>query len=75
MKCLEKCRAENKTCKNKECRLWIDFKKDLNCISMAVSVHGAMTLRETARRLGISFVRVKQIEDEAKKKLVKVLKK
>jgi len=75
MKCLEDCRKENKACRDKECRLWIDFKKDLNCISMSVGSHGPLTLRETARRLGISFVRVKQIEDEAKKKLVKVLKK
>jgi DNA-directed RNA polymerase sigma subunit (sigma70/sigma32) len=30
-----------------------------------------MTLREVAKRLDISFVRVKQIEDKAMKKLTK----
>jgi len=32
-----------------------------------------MTLRECAKRLGVSYVRVKQIEDKAIKKLEKKL--
>ena len=71
MKCLEDCRKSQVPCKNKECRLWIDYKKDLNCTNESVKRHGAMTLREASRRLNISFVRVKQIEDKALKKLIK----
>jgi DNA-directed RNA polymerase specialized sigma subunit len=36
---------------------------------IAVEKHGSMTLREVSERLGISFVRVKQIQDKAVKKL------
>jgi len=53
----------------KDCKHWIDYEKDLNCTLIAVESHGAMTLREVSERLGISFVRVKQIQDRAIKKL------
>ena len=64
MKCLEICRKNSKPCQNKECRLWVDYGPDLNCVSETVSNHGALTLREVAKRLNVSFVRVKQIEDK-----------
>ena len=47
---------KNKSCEQCDCRLWIDYEEDLN-------------LREVADRLGISFVRVKQIQDAAIRKL------
>tara|TARA_R100001126_G_C4746137_1_gene110760 strand:- start:15 stop:254 length:240 start_codon:yes stop_codon:yes gene_type:complete len=75
MNCLEKCRKERTPCKNTSCRLWIDYKKDLNCVDETVSKHGALTLREVAKRLNVSFVRVKQIEDKAIKKLSNFAKK
>mgnify|MGYP003113470916 CR=1 FL=1 len=62
-----------KICQNKECRQWIDYSEDDNCVLVAVEKHGKMTLRECAKRLGVSYVRVKQIEDKAVKKLVKKL--
>ena len=75
MKCLELCKQKNIACSNKECRLWVEYKEDLNCIGEAINKHGPLTLREASKRLGISFVRVKQIEDEALKKLGRILKK
>ena len=30
--CASKCLEENVTCKEKQCRKWIDFKQDLNCM-------------------------------------------
>ena len=71
MNCLEKCRKSKIPCSNKECRLWLDYKKDLNCVNETVARHGALTLREVSKRLNVSFVRVKQIEDKALKKLIK----
>jgi len=50
--------------------MWLDYEEDLNCTLIAVDRHGAMTLRETGDRLGISFVRVKQIQDVALGKLL-----
>tara|TARA_R100000734_G_C3213560_1_gene27773 strand:- start:163 stop:432 length:270 start_codon:yes stop_codon:yes gene_type:complete len=71
MKCYKQCKSENKSCNQSECRLWIDYEKDLNCTIVAVDKNpeDKMTLREVADRLGISFVRVKQIEEKALNKL------
>ena len=71
MKCYKQCQTENKTCDEKGCRLWINYEDDLNCTIIAVNNHpdSKMTLREAADRLGISFVRVKQIEEKALNKL------
>lgn len=69
-KCVDKI---GKICENKECRQWIDYPEDDNCVLVAVEKNGRMTLRECAKRLGVSYVRVKQIEDKALKKLEKKL--
>jgi hypothetical protein len=59
----------NKPCGECECRQWLDYKDDLNCTLIATERHGPMTLREVGDRLGISFVRVKQLQDVALAKL------
>ncbi len=59
----------NKPCDECGCRQWLDYKDDLNCTLVAVDKHGPMTLREVGDRLGISFVRVKQLQDVALSKL------
>jgi len=70
MKCLDKVRKTKRPCKEKNCRQWIDHSGDLNCVLEAVdNSDGPMTLRECADRLGISFVRVRQIEKKALEKL------
>lgn len=72
MKCLEKCRELKVSCPVKECKMWINYEKDLNCCYESVEQNsGGMTLREVAERLGVSFVRVKQIQDKALEKLNK----
>ncbi len=75
MKCLELCRNNNSPCKEKGCRMWIEYEEDLNCISESIRKNGNMTLRETAARLKTSFVRIKQIEAKALAKLGKRLSK
>tara|TARA_R100000152_G_C6782149_1_gene218604 strand:+ start:2089 stop:2325 length:237 start_codon:yes stop_codon:yes gene_type:complete len=74
MKCLETCRKLNVSCPVKECRSWVDYDEDRNCVHETVSKHGPLTLRETSERLGVSFVRIKQIEEKALKKLGKMIK-
>tara|TARA_Y100001937_G_scaffold115440_1_gene166224 strand:+ start:388 stop:657 length:270 start_codon:yes stop_codon:yes gene_type:complete len=71
MKCFKQCESANESCKDKGCRLWIDYEDDLNCTMLAVNNHpeGNMTLREVADRIGVSFVRIKQIEEKALNKL------
>ena len=56
-------------CQDCKCRQWLDYKEDLNCTLIAAEKHGPMTLREVGDRLGISFVRVKQLQDIAISKL------
>lgn len=67
--CSKACIKNSVSCPVEECRGWINYETDLNCTAIAVERHGSMTLREISERLGISFVRVKQIEDKVMTKL------
>ena len=69
--CAKLCQKLDVSCPNTDCRMYLDYEDDLNCTLIAVDKHGAMTLRDLAPRLGVSFVRVKQIEDTIMKKLRK----
>ena len=73
-KCLLTCKKMNVACPINECKYRIDYEEEHNCMFETVSVNGPMTLREIADRLGISFVRVKQIQDKALKKIGHLLK-
>jgi len=55
----------------KECRQYIDYPDEHNCTLVSVYENGEMSLREIAKRLGISHVRVMQIEKKALKKIEK----
>ncbi len=60
---------------NRDCRFWINYEKDLNCSLITIDkIDRPMTLREIAERMGVSHVRIDQIEKEATKKLMKKLK-
>ena len=69
------CIENGKPCCQKECRQWLNYDDDLNCTLIAVAKHGKLTLREVADRMQVSFVRVKQIQDQAVEKLGKAIKK
>ena len=62
-------------CEEKDCRQWIEYEKDLNCTIVCANRNGPLTLHEAAERLGVSFVRVKQNQDAALRRLSKILKK
>ena len=70
--CAVKCMLKKNKCNKKDCRMWVDYKKDLNCVLIAVhNSKGPMTLEEASKRLHLSLVRVKQIQDKALQKLKK----
>jgi len=69
--CAEVCVKDESSCKQKECRNWIKYDDDLNCVEIAVKKNGTMTLKQVGTRLGISYVRVAQLEKEAINKLQK----
>jgi DNA-directed RNA polymerase sigma subunit (sigma70/sigma32) len=68
---MECVKEQNKTCNclEKSCRHWIDYSEDQNCSLIAVDKNGPLTLREVSERLGVSYVRIKQIQDKALEKL------
>jgi len=67
--CTEACTTLNESCPNTDCRSWMNYEEDLNCAKIAADKHGELTLREVSDRIGLSFVRVKQLEDAAKEKI------
>jgi hypothetical protein len=69
--CVAKCAVSNKSCLEKDCRSWIDYKKDFNCSAISIEKHGDLTLAQIAERLKLSIVRIKQIQDKALQKLQK----
>ena len=70
--CASKCFKNKNECKKDSCSLWLDYKEDQNCTLIAIKKNGQMTLEEVGKRLGISYVRVKQIEKASLMKLQKV---
>lgn len=73
IECAKKCIELDVTCPIKECRCWIDYKKDLNCVNIAIKNNGAMKLREIADRLHLTPARVQQIEKSVLAKLKKLM--
>ena len=70
MECIRK-KKKNSPCAECNCRHWINYKEDNNCCLISVDKHGRLTLREVAERLGVSYVRIKQIQDKAISKISK----
>tara|TARA_R110000824_G_scaffold116244_3_gene267617 strand:+ start:640 stop:870 length:231 start_codon:yes stop_codon:yes gene_type:complete len=60
---------ESEVCSCKGCKLWIEYSEDCNCINVSIKKHGRLTLQQVGWRLGVSHVRIKQIQDRALKKL------
>jgi predicted Zn-dependent protease len=67
--CVEACQKLEVSCPNKDCRNWINYEDDMNCSLITVEKNDNMTLRDVAKRLKCSFVRVKQLEESALKKM------
>ena len=65
MKCKDNIIVSQIPCSQKECRKWMDYDKDLNCCLVSIEKHGDLTLVQVAERLGVSHVRIKQIQDKA----------
>ena len=73
IECAERCVELDVSCPIKECRCWIDYKEDMNCVNVAIKNNGAMKLREIAERLHLTPARVQQIEKSVLTKLKKLL--
>ena len=72
--CAKTCMMLDSSCEERECRNHIEYKEDLNCVLVAIDKNnGPLTLRQIAPRMGVSFPRIKQIQDQAMKKVRKTL--
>ena len=70
--CSRKCIQLNLECPHAECRLWIDYPEENNCTLVSIHENGNMTLRQVGERIGISFARVKQLEQRALLKMRRI---
>ena len=73
IECAKTCSELNVSCPVKDCRLWIDYEEDLNCVNIAIDKNGAMKLRQVAERCGVTTARAQQIEKAALPKLKKLM--
>ena len=73
IECAKKCCELNVPCPVKDCRQWIDYEEDLNCVDIAIDKNGAMKLRQVAERCGVTTARAQQIEKAALPKLKKLM--
>ena len=73
--CAQKCESKDVSCPNKDCRMWIDFEEENNCCLISIqekqikSAGKSLTLHEVGDRLGINYLKVRQIEMAALRKL------
>ena len=58
------------SCDETSCRNWINFEEDLNCAVICARKNG-LPLRDVADRMGVTYVRVHQIENGAVHKMKK----
>ncbi len=70
--CSRICQKLQTPCPHETCRLWIDYKEEYNCSLVSIYENGPMTLRQIGDRLGISFARVKQLEQRALLKMRRI---
>ena len=73
IECAKICSELNVSCPVNDCRLWIDYEEDLNCVNIAIDKNGAMKLRQVAERCGVTTARAQQIEKAALPKLKKLM--
>jgi len=73
IECARVCCDLEVSCPVQDCRSWIDYEEDLNCVNVAIDKHGEMKLKDVAERLGITAARVQQIEKATLTKMKKLV--
>ena len=71
MVCAQQCLKDKECCDAKKCRFHINYEDEFNCSMISIYENGPLSLREIAKREGLSFARIKQIQDGALVKLKK----
>jgi hypothetical protein len=71
--CAQQCLKDRECCDASGCKFHIDYEDEYNCSLISIYENGPMSLREIAKREGLSFARIKQLQDKALIKLKKRL--
>lgn len=71
--CFDVHEIENKSCKNENCRFWINCKSHNNCTVVAAK-QGPMTLQEIGEIFGVTRMRICQLEKKIVLKLNQIVK-
>jgi hypothetical protein len=61
--CYKLCRELEVSCPNKNCKYWINYENELNCIFQSIYINGEMTLKQVGERIGVSITEVGKIEN------------
>jgi hypothetical protein len=73
MICAQQCLKDKENCGASNCRYYIDYEDEYNCSMISIYQNGPLSLREIAKREGLSFARIKQLQDKALVKIKKRL--
>ena len=68
-KCFEQISNQRKSCKQKECRYWINCKEFKNCCILGAKSSDKITLQSIGEIFEVTRMRICQIEKTALKKL------
>lgn len=71
--CAQQCLKDKECCEASGCKFHINYEDEYNCTLITTYMNGPLSLREIAKREGLSFARIKQIQDKALIKLKKRL--
>ncbi len=73
MKCYQLHETNQIECQNRQCRLWIKHNENQNCTLIA-SKKGPMSLQEIGDIMGVTRMRICQMEKKIIQKLTDILK-
>ena len=73
MKCFEYKKINQKNCKNKSCRYWINHSQAQNCCINAAEKSDKFTLQDIGEIFNVTRMRICQIEKNAIKKIKSLL--
>ena len=71
--CWESCRDNNLTCNKRSCRYWIKGQKEFNNCTLIAAPNGPFTLQKVGDLLGLTRMRVCQLEKRAIAKIESLL--
>tara|TARA_Y100000592_G_scaffold99069_1_gene173928 strand:- start:1906 stop:2169 length:264 start_codon:yes stop_codon:yes gene_type:complete len=68
--CSKRCKELGVGCPVTDCKMWIDYPEEKNCCLISIDdKEKGLTLHEVAERLKINYLKVRQIEIRALKRL------